>query len=63
MFCFGGIGATPDDYTRQVAACVFTNNKMEFHEKAKELILNQFGEEAYPHRIEMGKLPLNAKTS
>jgi len=61
MFCFGGIGATPDDYTRQIAAEVFTNNKMEFHEKAKELILNQFGEEAYPHRIEMGKLPLNAK--
>ena len=24
MFCFGGIGATPDDYTRQTAAKAFT---------------------------------------
>lgn len=60
MFCFGGIGATPDDYTRQIAAKVFTDNKMEYHEKAKELIINQFGDEAYPYRIEMGRLPINA---
>lgn len=61
MFCFGGIGATPDDYTRVVAANVFTDSKMEYHEKAKELIFNQFGDEAYPHRIEMAHLPINAK--
>ena len=61
MFCFGGIGATPDDYTRNIAAEVFTESKMEYHEKAKELILNQFGDEAYPHRIEMSHLPINAK--
>ncbi len=60
MFCFGGIGATPDDYTRAIAAKVFTDDKMEYHEKAKELIINQFGDEAYPFRIEMGHLPLNA---
>lgn len=60
MFCFGGIGATPDDYTRQIAAKVFTNGKMEYHKKAEELILNQFGDEAYPFRIEMGNLPINA---
>jgi molybdopterin-biosynthesis enzyme MoeA-like protein len=61
MFCFGGIGSTPDDYTRVAAAKAFTNYKMEFHEEAKELILNQFKEEAYPHRIHMSYLPSNAK--
>jgi len=61
MFCFGGIGATPDDYTRAVAANVFTNGKMEFHEEAKNRIINQFAQEAYPHRINMAHLPINAK--
>ena len=61
MFCYGGIGSTPDDYTRQTAAIAFTNAEMEFHEGAKELIENQFGSEAYPHRINMAYLPINAK--
>jgi molybdopterin-biosynthesis enzyme MoeA-like protein len=61
MFCFGGIGATPDDYTRQTAARAFTDYKMEFHEEAKSRILKQFGDEAYPHRINMAYLPINAK--
>ncbi len=61
MFCFGGIGSTPDDYTREIASKVFREGKSEYHEKAKELILNQFGDESYPHRIEMAYLPINAK--
>jgi len=61
MFCFGGIGSTPDDYTREVAAKAFTNGEMQFHEEAKDKILKQFGKEAYPHRINMAYLPLNAK--
>lgn len=61
MFCFGGIGSTPDDYTRVIAAKSFTNYKMEFHEEAKQLILKQFKDEAYPHRINMAYLPSNAK--
>ena len=61
MFCFGGIGSTPDDYTRVIAAKAFTNNEMEYHKEAKDLILNQFKEEAYPHRINMSYLPINAK--
>lgn len=36
MFCFGGIGATPDDYTREIAGKVFTSGAMEFHEEAKK---------------------------
>ncbi len=61
MFSYGGIGSTPDDLTRQVAAKVFTNGKMQFHQEAKELIEQQFKEEAYPHRINMSYLPINAK--
>ena len=61
MFCFGGIGSTPDDYTRQIAANAFTNGAMEFHETALENILTKFGQEAYPHRINMAYLPINAK--
>lgn len=60
MFCYGGIGATPDDYTRQTAARAFTDYKMEFHATAKQQILEQFKEEAYPHRVNMAYLPINA---
>lgn len=60
MFCFGGIGATPDDYTRKVAAKVFSNSKMEFHEEAKRRIENEFKQEAYPHRINMAYLPIGS---
>ena len=31
LFSFGGIGATPDDYTRQCAANVFTASKLALH--------------------------------
>ena len=61
MFCFGGIGATPDDFTRVIAADAFTNGKMEFHEESKKKIENRFKEEAYPHRVNMAYLPINAK--
>jgi len=56
LFCFGGIGATPDDYTREIAAKAFTNSKMEFHEIAKQKIIERFKEEAYPHRVNMSYL-------
>ncbi|MEA3354389.1 MAG: molybdopterin-binding protein [Campylobacterota bacterium] len=59
MFSFGGIGATPDDYTRVAAANVFTNGKMEIDETAKKMIVDKFGDEAYPHRINMANLPLD----
>lgn len=60
MFSFGGIGATPDDYTRKVAADVFTDGKMEINIEAKKAILDRFGADAYPHRINMATLPINA---
>jgi len=61
MFCFGGIGATPDDYTREIAGKVFTNGKMDFHKKAKEIIINQFKDKAYPYRVNMSYFPIGAK--
>jgi molybdopterin-biosynthesis enzyme MoeA-like protein len=61
MFCFGGIGSTPDDYTREIASKVFGDGKLHQHNEALDLILNQFGDEAYPHRVRMADLPLDAK--
>jgi molybdopterin-biosynthesis enzyme MoeA-like protein len=60
LFSFGGIGATPDDYTRVAAANVFTSGNMEINEGAKKAIIDKFGDDAYPHRINMANLPLNA---
>jgi len=60
MFSFGGIGSTPDDLTREIAAKVFTGKPLTTHQEAKERILNQFGDGAYPHRILMAELPENA---
>ncbi|KFL34861.1 MULTISPECIES: molybdopterin-binding protein [unclassified Sulfurospirillum] len=61
MFCFGGIGATPDDLTRAIASEVFTAQPLALHVKAQELIVNQFGDAAYPHRINMAMLPPHAE--
>ena len=61
MFSFGGIGATPDDYTRKCAANVFTDGKMEINRGAKKAIIDKFGNDAFPHRINMACLPIDAK--
>ena len=37
LFCYGGIGATPDDYTGEIAAKVFTNSQREYNEEFKEI--------------------------
>lgn len=61
MFCFGGIGATPDDYTRFVAAKAFSGGAIEMHPVAKAVIEERFGEQAYPNRIKMAELPIDAE--
>lgn len=58
-FSFGGIGATPDDCTRQAFASAL-NVPLERHPEAARLILDQFGDDAYPHRIRMADLPAGA---
>ncbi len=56
VLCFGGIGATPDDCTRQAAALAF-ERPLETHAEAPALIEQQFGEQAYPTRVRMAELP------
>lgn len=56
VFSFGGIGATPDDLTRQCAADAF-GLKLCHHPQAVALIERQFGDKAYPQRIRMAELP------
>ena len=59
VFSFGGIGATPDDYTRQAAADAL-NVPLERHSAAVEEIEAQFGEGAYPKRVLMADFPAGA---
>jgi molybdopterin-biosynthesis enzyme MoeA-like protein len=56
VFSFGGIGATPDDRTRQTAALV-KGVPIVPHPVAVREIEDKFGEAAYPNRILMGHLP------
>lgn len=61
MFSFGGIGATPDDLTRAIAAEVFTSKPLQRHKQFEHDIIERFGDEAYPHRVHMADLPQNAQ--
>lgn len=56
VFSFGGIGATPDDYTRQCAADA-AGVPIERHAGAVENIVAQYGEGAYPKRVLMADFP------
>lgn len=60
VFCFGGIGATPDDLTREAAARAFARPLLR-HTEAERLIVDQFGEDAFPHRVLMADLPQGAR--
>ena len=61
LFSFGGIGSTPDDQTREAASKALGDGNLYFNEKFKKHIEKVRGKEAYPHRINMAKLPKNAK--
>jgi molybdopterin-biosynthesis enzyme MoeA-like protein len=56
VFSFGGIGATPDDYTRQCAADA-AGVPIARHAGAVENIVAQYGEGAYPKRVLMADFP------
>ncbi|HZV99332.1 MAG TPA: molybdopterin-binding protein [Methylophilaceae bacterium] len=60
VFSFGGIGATPDDYTRQCAAAA-AGVEIERHPGAVAEIEAQFGERAYPKRVLMAEFPAGAE--
>ena len=56
VLCFGGIGATPDDNTRQAAAQAF-GCRLQVHAEALALIEYRFGAAARPNRVRMAELP------
>jgi molybdopterin-biosynthesis enzyme MoeA-like protein len=59
VFSFGGIGATPDDCTRQCAADA-AGVPIERHAAAVKEIEAQYGESAYPKRVLMADFPQGA---
>lgn len=59
VFCFGGIGATPDDHTRACAARA-AGTVLEPHPEAVKEIEARFGAAAYPQRIRLADLPVGS---
>ena len=57
VFSFGGIGATPDDHTRQCAAAAL-GIALALHPEAEREIRARFpGQQVTPQRLQMGEFP------
>lgn len=59
VFSCGGIGATPDDHTRQCAAAAL-GVPLALHPDAEHEIRGRFGVETTPQRLQMGEFPRGA---
>ena len=59
VFCFGGIGATPDDYTRQCAAAAL-GVALRAHPDALAAMAAKPNFEMTPNRIKMAEFPMGA---
>ena len=59
VFSFGGIGSTPDDFTRQSAANAL-GVPLALHAEAVAEIVARFGDVAYPTRVLMANFPTGA---
>jgi molybdopterin-biosynthesis enzyme MoeA-like protein len=59
VFSYGGIGATPDDHTRQCAAAA-AGVELRLHPDAEREIRGRFGAEITPQRLMMGECPEGA---
>ncbi|NGY03498.1 competence/damage-inducible protein A [Solimonas terrae] len=55
----GGIGATPDDCTRQAAALAF-GVPLQRHREAEQMLVEHYGAAATPNRLLMTDFPLGA---
>lgn len=60
VFSFGGIGATPDDHTRQCAAAAL-GVPLALHPEAEKEIRGRFQAETTPQRLKMGEFPAGAQ--
>lgn len=59
FFCCGGIGSTPDDYTRQCAAEA-VGVPLEYHEDGVKILKKRFGKEVSISRLKMVEFPKGA---
>ncbi len=59
VFSFGGIGATPDDRTRESAAAAL-GVELALHPAAETEIRGRFGAETTPERLQMGVFPVGS---
>ena len=59
VFSFGGIGATPDDHTRQCAAAA-AGVALALHPEAEAAIRSRTDMEITPQRLKMGEFPLGS---
>jgi len=60
VFSFGGIGATPDDHTRQCAADA-AGVELRLHPDAEVEIRARFGADITPQRLRMGEFPAGSR--
>ncbi len=60
VFSFGGIGATPDDHTRQCAAEA-AGVTLALHADADTEIRARFGADITPQRLKMGEFPVGSR--
>lgn len=60
VFSFGGIGATPDDHTRQCAAAA-AGVPLALHPDAEREIRERFGDEINAQRLSLGEFPVGSR--
>jgi len=59
VFSFGGIGATPDDITRQCFAAA-SGIALTPHKDFVSILENKFAEQTYPNRIRLTEFPVGS---